>query len=190
MPAAPAWSARRVALWFLFVTTFAGGCDLSTKAWAEQTLGTPGSSMAVMEPWLHFTLAYNRGTAFSLIPSLGDARWVFALIAVVVVGLLFFMAVRRRPRASELLALGLIAGGALGNGWDRAFHVTPAGDTAVVDFIRVQVTSTYAWPTFNLADAWILIGVAWLLWQSLRRPPEEEPAHDATATTAATAARS
>ncbi|MCA9651746.1 MAG: signal peptidase II [Myxococcales bacterium] len=185
--ARPSGSGRRVALWFLVFTAFSSGCDLGTKAWAQHALGEPGSSISVVEPWLEFSLAYNRGTAFSVIPHLGQMRWLFALLAVGVVAMLFTIAMRRRPRIRELLALGLIAGGAIGNGYDRAFRLTPAGDTAVIDFIRVNITPTYSWPTFNVADAWLLIGVAWLLWMGLRRAPDE-PA--ATATTAATAARS
>lgn len=194
--ARPRRSGRTVALWFLVFTALSSGCDLSTKAWAENALVEPGASMSVVDPWLSFTLAYNRGTAFSVIPHLGEARWIFALLAVAVVAGLFAMAVRRRPRLLELGALGLIAGGALGNGYDRAFHLTPAGDTAVVDFISVKLTSTYTWPTFNIADAWIFIGVALLLWEGFRRDPKAddptmaEPDPDATATTAASAARS
>lgn len=188
------WPGRRAALWFSLLTTLSTGCDLGTKAWAEQTLVVPGASVSVVEPWLELSLAYNRGTAFSLVPHLGDARWVFALLAAGIVALLLLLVLRRRPRGAELVALGMIAGGALGNGYDRAFRLTPAGDTGVVDFIRVHITSTYSWPTFNVADALLLIGVAWLLWLGLRRsgpdPDRSSDGPDAMATTAATAARS
>ncbi len=160
---APAW--RRPAVWFLVTTVLASGCDLSTKALAQQALGQPGTAITVADPWLELSLAYNRGTAFSVIPHLGDARWLFALLAVGVAVLLLGLALRWRPFAvAPMLALGLAAGGALGNGYDRAFRFTPAGDTAVIDFIKVNLTSTYSWPTFNVADAWLAIGVVWLLW--------------------------
>jgi signal peptidase II len=172
----PAW--WRPALWFFVTTVFASGCDLSTKTWAESALGAPGKSLSVIDPWLELSLVYNRGTAFSVIPHLGNARWLFALLALAVCSVLFVMAIRRRPvRRLELLALGITAGGALGNGYDRVFRITPAGDTGVVDFIRVNITSSYSWPTFNVADAWIAIGVALLLWASWRyaEPPKREP---------------
>jgi len=160
---------------FLLTAALSSGCDLATKSWAHDALVAGGPSVKAIDPWLEFSLAYNRGTAFSLIPQLGEARWVFALLALVVCVVLFVMAVRRRPvRVSELVALGIIAGGALGNGYDRAFRLTLAGDTAVIDFIRVNLTATYSWPTFNLADAWILIGVAWLLWRGFRSRPASE----------------
>lgn len=169
---------RRPAVWFLLTTAFASGCDLSTKGWAQQTLGEAGASVAVVDPWLELSLAYNRGTAFSLIPHLGDGRWLLALLALAVTVGLMVVAIRRRPfRAVPVLALGILAGGALGNGYDRAFRITPAGDTGVVDFIRVNLTSTYSWPTFNLADVWIFVGVAaLLLWAWRHPPPETEPA--------------
>lgn len=96
-----------------------------------------------------------------ILPHVGDARWVFALLSLAVAGLLMAMALRWRPFAvAPMLALGLAAGGALGNGYDRAFRLTPA----VIDVIKVNLTSTYSWPTFNVADAWLAIGVVWLLW--------------------------
>jgi signal peptidase II len=170
---APAW--RRPAAWFLVTSMLAGGCDLSTKTWAQQALGHVGGSRTVIDPWLELSLAYNRGTAFSVIPHLGDLRWLFALLALVVVGVLMGVALRWRPfRVAPVLALGIAAGGAIGNGWDRAFRVTPAGDTAVIDFIKVNLTSTYSWPTFNLADAWLVVGVAWMLWIGWRSKDEPD----------------
>ena len=171
---------RRPALWFLLTTALASGCDLSTKSWAQHTLGVPGRSVSVLDPWLELSLAYNRGTAFSVIPRLGDAMWLLALLAVAVCGLMLWLAIRSERRI-ELLAMALVAGGALGNGYDRAFRLTPAGDTAVVDFIRVNLTSSYSWPTFNLADAWLAIGVALLLVAGLRRARDEVEPHAARA---------
>lgn len=171
----PAW--RRPAVWFLVAAVLASGCDLSTKTWAQHALAGPRHSTMVIDPWLELSLAYNRGTAFSVIPHLGEARWFFALLALVVVGLLMALALRwQPPRLAPVVALGIAAGGAIGNGWDRAFRTTPAGDTAVIDFIKVNLTSTYSWPTFNLADAWLVIGVAWLLWIGWRTKDGPEAA--------------
>lgn len=172
----PAW--RRPAAWFLVTAVLASGCDLSTKTWAQHALVRPGQGAMVIDPWLELSLAYNRGTAFSVIPHLGELRWLFALLALVVVALLLGLALRwQPPRVAPVVALGIAAGGAIGNGWDRAFRTTPAGDTAVIDFIKVNLTSTYSWPTFNLADAWLVIGVAWLLWIGwrTRNDPESPP---------------
>lgn len=137
--------------------------------------------MTVIEPWLEFSLAYNRGTAFSLIPDLDVARGLFALLSVVVFAILLVVAVRRRPfHWVPVVTMGVIAGGALGNGYDRVFRAAPGQDTGVVDFIRVNLTATYSWPTFNLADVWLLVGVGVLLLWSWRvgdrSPPEPSAA--------------
>ncbi len=168
----------RPAVIFCLTATVMGGCDLSTKGWALQTLSSrPGQTLSVVEPWLEFSLAYNRGTAFSVIPRLGDAGWLFALLALAICVGLLVVAMRRRPvQPAFIVALGVVAGGAVGNGWDRAFRTTAAGDTAVIDFIRVNITPTYSWPTFNLADAWILLGVVWLFWLGHRAARSSPPA--------------
>lgn len=174
-------TSRTSALWFFATAVLAGGCDLSTKGWAEQTLSSaPGQSITVIDPWLQFSLAYNRGTAFSLIRNLGETRWLFGGIAVAVALMLLAFAIRQKStRLWPVLALGLTAGGAIGNGYDRVFRVTPAGDTGVVDFIRVNLSSTLSWPTFNLADVWIFVGIVAMMWLWWRRPPawteSEEP---------------
>lgn len=60
---------------FLLIVAAGSGCDLQTKSWAEHTLGDPpGMAMTLVEPYLDLTLAYNRGSAFSLIPDFGFAQ--------------------------------------------------------------------------------------------------------------------
>ena len=60
----------------------------------------------------------------------------------------------RRPEMAA--AVGLIAGGALGNVVDRLRH------GAVTDFLDFHAAG-YHWPAFNLADTAIFVGVALLL---------------------------
>ncbi len=152
-----------------------GGCDLATKHWAEETLQVEGRSISVFEPWLDFSLAYNRGTAFSAVADLGSARWIFGVFALAMVIVLVVMAWYARSRWVEALALGSIAGGALGNGYDRLFRLAPDGGTGVVDFIKVNYPWGGSWPTFNVADALVFVGAAALaihyLWTQ-RRPQD------------------
>ena len=82
---------------------------------------------------------------------------IASLVAIGVVIYLFW----RLPGGSrrESLALGLVAGGALGNLVDRL----RLGE--VIDFLDIGVGDRYRWPTFNLADAAVTIGVLLLvLW--------------------------
>jgi signal peptidase II len=101
---------------------------------------------------LRIELTYNSGISFSRFAGAGSI--VVVLVAAVAVGVavaLLFSPPRYRP------ALGVILGGAVGNLVDRLrFH------GAVADFIGV-----YHWPSFNLADAAIVVGTVVLALQVL-----------------------
>jgi signal peptidase II len=102
---------------------------------------------------LRVGLTYNSGISFSQFAGAGGVLVV--LVAVVVAGVtaaLYLAPPRYRP------ALGVILGGALGNLVDRLRF-----DGAVVDFIGV-----YRWPSFNVADAAIVVGTVILVLQVLR----------------------
>jgi lipoprotein signal peptidase len=81
---------------------------------------------------------------------------------------------RRAERRLVAVAIGSIAGGAIGNVADRLRF------GAVVDFIHAHAWG-WSWYVFNVADAAIVCGVAALVLDSLRRQPpsrEENPARD------------
>jgi signal peptidase II len=154
--------------WFTAATLVGGGCDLQTKAWAERALsGLPSKSMSVFQPWLDLTLAYNRGTAFSVVTDLGAARWIFGIVALLVVAALVALLVGSRRDRIDALAMGAIAGGALGNGLDRVFRDAPGGGTGVVDFLQVNYPWGGHWPLFNVADALLAVGVLVLVGRGL-----------------------
>ena len=126
--------------------------DQLTKWWAYEAL-VDGDVDVVWTLRLH--LVFNTGSAFSLGSNLGPLLGVLAVA--VAAGLLWYGRFTADRRTT--LALGLVAGGALGNFGDRAFR---DGDGllggAVVDFIDLQW-----WPVFNVADAAITIGGALLV---------------------------
>jgi signal peptidase II len=95
---------------------------------------------------LSLQLSYNTGAAFSIGAGL---TLPIIVIAFVLVLLLAWFALGT-PSKLAAAATGMILGGALGNLADRLFR-GHAG--AVVDFIHFNF-----WPTFNLADASIVIG--------------------------------
>jgi signal peptidase II len=67
-----------------------------------------------------------------------------------------------RERLAQI-CFGLLCGGILGNLVDRLLH------GHVIDFIDLHFGS-YIYPTFNVADSGICVGVIVYLWQSLRAP--------------------
>lgn len=176
--------------WFGLTAVAGSGCDLGTKRWAEETLqAISGHSKMVLEPWLELSLAYNRGTAFSLVQDLGTARWIMGLIALLVAVLLLVIVVRTRAVRFEALAFGALAAGAIGNGIDRMFHIAPGGGTGVVDFIKINYPWGGSWPSFNVADVLVVLGAGMLLLRGLRaraKPGPDDGARAGASSPAAT----
>jgi signal peptidase II len=137
--------------------------DQATKTWALHRL----SSGPIHVVWkLDLVLSHNSGSAFGL--AQGWAPVLTALAGLVVVALLAVLrGVRSRPMS---LALGLVLGGALGNLSDRVLR---GHHGAVVDFIALHF-----WPTFNVADSCIVVGVVLALvlsWGDERRRAQPPP---------------
>jgi signal peptidase II len=122
--------------------------DQGTKALAT-SLVTRGDRVEVL-PFLHFENVRNKGVAFGIG---GDISAVFiGATIVLLLGFLVFIAVRGGGGWLVWLPAALLIGGALGNLADRV------RDGAVTDFISLPL-----WPTFNLADLAITVGVLLLL---------------------------
>ena len=114
----------------------------------------------VIPGFLTLTYTENPGAAFSLFP---DGGQVIGVAAVIVTTVVIFAL--RTPRPSiEVVALGLVIGGAVGNLVDRAFRGEGFLEGAVIDWI-----SMWWIPTFNVADAAVTCAVGLLLlraWQT------------------------
>lgn len=120
-----------------------------------------------LAPFLNLALTENRGISFGMLRLEGSwGPWLLSALALLIVAWLFLWQHRARERGIAF-AVGLIAGGALGNVVDRVLR------EAVIDFIDFHV-GPYHWPAFNLADSAITVGVAILLLEALfgggRRP--------------------
>lgn len=155
-------------LWAVFAAVCAGSLafDLATKQWAWDHLR--GQPWVVWAPTLELAFAYNRGSAFGLIPRLD---FPLALLGITTLLIAWIVATARSPGAGRLrfAGAGMIVGGALGNLFDRFFRDDGFGHRGVVDFIKVNFPWGGSWPNFNVADAAIAVGAALLLW-SLREP--------------------
>jgi signal peptidase II len=137
--------------------------DQLSKRWALQSLTEGADPRRVLGP-LHFTLHFNSGMAFSRGRGMGR---IIGLLAIVVAGVL--LATLRRVRGPlAVVAVGLVAGGAIGNVLDRVFRST-AGfmQGRVIDFIDLRF-----WPIFNIADSGVVVGAVLLIidsWRADRR---------------------
>jgi signal peptidase II len=145
---------------FLLIVSIATlGADVCTKAWAARHLdGYPG----VVELWnnhLTLVLARNRGGAWGLLQSTSEnvRRPFFLLVSVAAIAFIMTLYRRLTPRQRALRwGLPFVLGGALGNVFDRVRY------GQVIDFIDAHALLGGVdrhWPTFNVADIAICVGV-------------------------------
>lgn len=134
--------------------------DLFTKRLAEEYLADRSYDVL---PFLKLFLIYNRGAAFGIFADHPDwIRIPLLVLTPIVAFVITYIYSKRNGDAKVSLAMGLIAGGALGNLHDRLFL------GKVRDFIHLHV-GNYYWPAFNVADASITIAVLLIVLHYLRR---------------------
>ncbi|MGH9021759.1 MAG: signal peptidase II [Acidimicrobiia bacterium] len=130
--------------------------DQVSKVWAVAALSD--RSISIVGSVVQLRLARNPGGAFSLLPGSTPLLSVLALGVVGLVARAWWRTSDRVP----VLALGLVLGGAMGNLADRLFREPGVLSGAVIDFVKVGW-----WPTFNVADSAITIGVAVIVGRGL-----------------------
>lgn len=143
-----------------------GAADQASKVWAVRHLQLyePRELVQGLFGLVHVR---NTGVAFSLLSSL-DARWVhpFLILATVLaMGAVLAYIAYLPCRGAAPVGLGLILGGAIGNLIDRARL------GYVVDFLDLYWRGHH-WPTFNVADVGISVGVALLVIDMAFSPKE------------------
>jgi signal peptidase II len=152
--AAPSPAAMKPDYVFLAWTTIVFlVADLGTKEWATITLTDRRDPIVVIPGLLQLQLAHNRGGAWSLLADQPDGVRLPFFFAVSAAAAIFIFSLYRKlePHQKALKwALPLVLGGALGNLVDRVRY------EHLVDFIDPY----HYWPTFNVADIWIVAGVA------------------------------
>jgi len=163
-PASEPPRSKRIALLVAFALVVLA-LDLWSKSWAWNNL-REGAEVTVVENWLYFEFGFNTGSAFSF---LREAEWGRALFIVVTIVALAYMgrlaATLPTRWPSAYVAIALVSGGALGNLHDRIFRqMEVRGEVrhGVVDFIKVFYWPDKPWPTFNVADVALVVGVGLL----------------------------
>lgn len=137
--------------------------DQAIKWWILEVVRLPEVRDIPLLSFLNLTMVWNRGVTFGLLA--GDGMWnqiILSAVALIVVVLLTRWMIRAETRLVAI-ALGAIAGGAIGNVIDRLRF------GAVVDFVHVHAWG-WSWYVFNVADAAIVCGVAVLVGDALLRP--------------------
>ncbi len=123
--------------------------DQLSKTWVRADVRA-GQSLFDLG-FLQITNIHNTGAAFGIFPHLAPLLAIAAFIGIPVVLACAFLSPRYLPFLDSMrgkVALGLILGGTIGNLADRLRF------GYVTDFIDFRI-----WPTFNLADSAITIGV-------------------------------
>jgi signal peptidase II len=153
---------------FAIVSVVSLIADQATKIWARASLPTDvvpctpqdmlvakcrGVDTPVISGLWDWRLSVNPGSAFGLFSNLTLARWILSIVGVAAtVGM--FMMLRKSRSDQKILhwAIGLVASGAVGNLIDRVRF------GGVTDFISWHYHE-HPWPTFNVADVVLVIGV-------------------------------
>ncbi len=153
--------------------------DQATKLVIVEALRV-GQGIPVIPGFFDIVFVLNPGAAFGFLATLSEGvrSPFFILITVVAVILIVFYHTRflHADRLASV-ALGLILGGAIGNLIDRLRY------GMVVDFLDFHV-SRYHWPSFNVADSAISIGVGLMLldmlldWRREKRRATTETANE------------
>lgn len=145
---------------WLWLAVLVVGLDQVTKIAADYWLEYHDPVPLV--PFFNLMLSYNTGAAFSFLSDAGGwQRWFFVVLALgvstVIVLWMYRLPTEQRWTAA---ALALVLGGAIGNVVDRVLY------GHVIDFLDFYV-GNWHWPTFNVADSAITVGVAILILDGL-----------------------
>ena len=112
----------------------------------------------VIEPFLVFRMAWNRGVNFGLFSGGSDVmRWVLIGVALAITAWLIWWMNRDRPGRWVQIAAGLVVGGAVGNVIDRLLY------GAVADFLNMSCCGFENPYSFNVADISIFLGAVALI---------------------------
>lgn len=132
------------------IALITGRVPVAAPAW--QLIPVP-YLMAHVTDFFNIVFTWNPGASFSMFRALGETAPIVMIVATAfVIGLILYYLFARAEKY-ERLPLAFIAGGALGNLIDRVRF------GAVVDFLDFHIGGAH-WPAFNVADAFICVGVA------------------------------
>jgi signal peptidase II len=156
------------------IFTFTAGISLLLDQWSKIYIDNHfelSQSKRIITNFFHLTYVRNPGAAFGIFADNAIRVPFFITISsVATLAILWYVRRITKEKHWQLLALGLILSGALGNLIDRI----RLGE--VIDFIDVHWYN-YHWPAFNIADSAICVGVTIMLicsWHEERQRKRQE----------------
>jgi signal peptidase II len=175
----------RKALLFTVITLVSLVSDQLSKWWVKENIHKSIERVDVIDGFFQLVHVENTGAAFGLLGDWPYAMYVFAVFTLVAIGVLISLYWEIPPEGRFMpAALAFILSGALGNAIDRVHK------QAVTDFLRVytdhpsvptwllETFGTAEYPSFNIADVSISIGVVMFIYAELfmrKKAAPEEP---------------
>jgi len=191
--AAPAETGSARPKWTIFaiISLLSLIADQATKIWARASLPVAGHGsgpggvcvipedivsrhcggvkVSVIDGFWDHVLSMNPGSAFGLFGGQSFARVMLPIIGIGAVGGMVWMLHKARPDQKVLhWALAFVAGGAVGNLIDRIYY------GVVTDFMSWDL-KVMTWPTFNVADIVLVVGVG-LMFIDIQKEGKREKA--------------
>jgi signal peptidase II len=158
--------------------------DQLTKFWIVRNLPEGRGEMEIIPGLLSIVHRQNPGAAFGMFRDFEYRHYLFVVFTIVAAGVILDL-FRRLPPTDRFMSatLGLILSGAVGNAIDRVHKRT------VTDFIKVYTDipslkswlltnfGTNEWPSFNIADSALVVGVLMYVFHQafLEKRPEPTP---------------
>ena len=132
-------------------------CDIVSKYVIEMSLTQEGDTAPFLPGFINFKLVHNDGAAFGVFG--GNSALLIVATLIIIAMIIGFYIYRARkldfPISITLsIGIGLIAGGCFGNLYDRIVF------GYVRDFLNFQFMN---FPSFNIADASLCVGMAILV---------------------------
>ena len=133
------------------------GLDQASKIWAQKALrGQP--RMNVIDGFFQLSYHENPGVVFGLGRDLPAGRYILIALGIVVLFLVWRVVAQIKTHEKiAAIAMGLVAGGAIGNIIDRIYI------GRVVDFVVMHWRDSFYWPAYNIADVALVVGVGLLI---------------------------
>ncbi|SHH37763.1 signal peptidase II [Clostridium grantii] len=123
--------------------------DRITKYWALNSLKINGG-VEIIKDFFSFEYLENRGAAFGIFQN--KVSLLTMVTSLVLLGIIYYR-IKYKPKTKIMrISLALIISGAIGNLIDRI------SINYVVDFILVHYKNVYYFPTFNVADMFVVVG--------------------------------